>query len=335
MSASADGMGQEGDFMLLTIVIPHYNEPYEIVKPLLDMLDIQKGVDFNDFKVMLVHNGDVNFTYTPMNFKLETYTLTKRGVSNARNFGIDHADSEWICFCDCDDNYVSIFSLMMVFHILKDENAKEFDLIWGSFYMHGSGDLIKAEQYNNVFIHNKYYRLSTLKERNIYFNENLRMSEDSAFNTLFRLEVNFNRVGQINSKEPLYAWCRRPGSITMDIDKWIYNTEGHFDRNLYVLDLYRWRHLSDSDNMVARTLTDAYAMLNKKGIRGDQTAIRKRLRAFYLENKVLFERVPEKTIQAALKISDKDACVHDYDIAQRPSFEDWLKGLIDGEKKDE
>ena len=320
--------------MLLDIIIPHYNEPIEVVKPLIDILDAQKGVDFNDFRVWVVHNGDSTFNMQTNNLLINHVRLKENGVSHARNWGIDHSTADWICFCDCDDCYTSIFSLMMIFHVLKDKNADNFDLIWGSFYMHGCGPLIKSEKFNNVFIHNKYYRRSFLIDHNIRFCEKLHMSEDSAFNTIVKLEVPQHRIGQINYPEPLYAWCRRPGSITMDRSKWVYNTEGHFERNLYILDEYNRRGLRDTNRMVVRIITDAYAMLNKIGFGGDPTAIKKRVADFYLSNKEAYESVSEDILKTTLDASDKDACITKEELESRPPLSDWLKGLVSDYEKD-
>ena len=313
--------------MLLDIIIPHYNEPLEVVKPLIDILDDQKGVDFNDFRVWIVHNGDSTFHIQTNNLLINHIHLKENGVSRARNWGIEHSTADWICFCDCDDCYTSIFSLMMIFHVLKDKNSENFDLIWGSFYMQGAGPLIKSDKFNNVFIHNKYYRRSFLLDHNIRFCEYLHMSEDSAFNTIVKLEIAQNRIGQIDHSEPLYAWCRRLGSITMDKDKWAYNTEGHFERNLYVLNEYYKRELKDTNLMIARIITDAYAMINKIGYGGDTTAIKKRVADFYLENKEAYESVSEDILEKALATSNKDACITKEELESRPSLSDWLKEI--------
>ena len=316
--------------MLLDIIVPHYNEPLEVVAPFFNILDSQKGVNFDDFRVTMVHNGKVTFGNDDLsckNLNLVETMLWKPGVSRARNWGIDHAEAEWVCFCDCDDCYSSIFSLMMIFHVLKGENADKFDVIWGSFWMHEENKLSKAESYNPVFIHNKYYRRSFLNEHNIRFNEDIYMSEDSAFNTLVRLEMDPHRLGQINSLEPLYSWCRRLGSITMDRSRWMKNTEGHFERNLYVLDLYRQHLRADSDFMVVRTVTDVYAMINKYGMLGDKEPMLSRIREFYRENKVLYDRVPKEKLAEALKASDRDVCVNAMDISHRPTYEEWLKTI--------
>ena len=42
----------------LTLVVPHYKEPFEILKYLLDTIECQKGIDRNDFDVCIVNDGD-------------------------------------------------------------------------------------------------------------------------------------------------------------------------------------------------------------------------------------------------------------------------------------
>ena len=317
---------------LLDIIVPHYKEPYEIVAPFFNVLKSQKGVNFNDFRVLLIHDGTPDFYMAsnkgPLN--LIERIIPHKGVSACRNYGIDHADAKWICFCDCDDSYTSIFSLMMIFHVLKDSASDNFDLIWGPFYMHNDGGLAKCMNPNSVFIHNKYYRTSFLKEYNIRFCEDLYMSEDSAFNTVVNLEMDRKRLGQINYPEPLYAWCRRPGSITMDLSKWLSNTEGHFNRNLYVLEEFRKRGCLAKDTMIARVITDVYVMLNKTEIKEDTTAFLNRVRDFYNENEETYKALPESIMKAALEASDKDMGNTPEEISKRIGLDQWVEKNIKG-----
>lgn len=322
---------------LLDIVVPHYHEEWDIVRPFFDVLKSQKGVDFTQFKIFVIHNGVVSVNsslYEPYrkeeNFiplQVEHIYLKEKGVSRARNCGIDLAGAKWIAFCDCDDCYTSIFSLMKIFHILSDPEAERFNLIWGSFYMQGIGKLAICNKFDTVFIHNKYYQTVWLKRNKYRFNESIYMSEDSAFNTVIKMDLPMKYIGQINSDEPLYAWCRRPGSITMDFSKWLSNTEGHFERNLYILSEHRKRNSSGTDRMVARTLTDAYAMLNKRGIQGDKERVLKRVRAFYSQYAPEYGRVSKEDIRACLDASDRDACIDARDKAERPTFEEWMESL--------
>ena len=319
---------------ILDIIIPHYKEPWEVCRPMFDMLVNQKGVDFNDFKVWLIHDGPVvdfgpggYFEQSPLN--IETISIEHKGVSACRNNGLDLSDSEWVNFSDCDDCFTSVFALMKIFYILKSEAAKNIDLFWSPFYTFDGKTLVKSEKYNKVFIHNKFYRRSFLIEHNIRFPEKIYMSEDSAFNTVVQMEIGQNKIASIDDKDTLYAWCRRPGSVTMDISKWIHNTEGHFDRNLYMLDQYANHGYKDLEPLIGRVITDVYSMLSRPGIQGDVKPLIERVRKFYQENKEKYLSVPEETIKAALKASDKDMGLSPEVLEDRLPLDEWIKFYLD------
>lgn len=317
---------------LLDIIVPHYNEPLEIVKPFFEMIKNQRGIDFHTIRVWLVEDGHINILpdeYINQFDFVERVILPHNGVSAARNWGIDNADSEWICFCDCDDCYTSILALYNILYILGQESSKACDLMWNAFYQIGLQKISICSEYNTVFIHNKYYRLSFLREYNIRFNENLYMSEDSAFNMIVNMEIGDKTIGKINTPSPLYAWCRRLGSITMDFDKWLSNTEGHFNRNLYVLEEYRKRNKPNQDKMIARVITDAYSMLNKTGMLGDPSAFIKRVSDFYKENKETFDNISEDILNLALNASDNDAGITYNNKVERLPIHLWIRDYLE------
>lgn len=314
---------------LLDIIVPHYNESWSVVKPFFDVIAAQRGVDFNKFRIFLVHNGDLDpfpseyFQDNPA--QIEQIVAWKKGVSHARNFGMYYADSEWVCFCDCDDCYTSIFSLKMILSILENPETDKFNMIWAPFYMHQGDKLVVSDKPNNTFVHNKYYRLSYLREKKLAFNENLTMSEDSAFNTVFAMETNPNTIGRLNYREPLYCWCRRPGSVTMDPAKWISNAEGHFERNLYIFQEYTIRKRPYRERLVARTITDAYSMLTRQGFKGNTGPILARLSEFYRANMLEYEMVSKEDLKVALDASDRDCCATEKDIAERMPLDQWIR----------
>ena len=318
--------------MLLDIIVPHYKEPWGVVRPLFDVLKSQKEVDFSRFRVIFVQDGPA-FDLFPSGYLEESplqvmkITIPHKGVSAARNKGLDLAEATWVMFCDCDDSFTSIYSLMMLLYVLGSEDSNKFDLMWGSFYMSGEGQLRPVKEMNYVFIHNKFYRLSFLREHGIRFCEDLRMSEDSAFNTVVRLEIGEHRTGEINSNEPLYAWCRRPGSVTTDFSMWLENTEGHFDRNLYVLEEYRKRKMNGCDLMAVRTMTDVYAMLHKDGVPEASERFLERVRTFYLEHEEEIQKAPAIKVQQALEAGDRDIATTEENIRRRPDLYDWMNSL--------
>lgn len=323
-----------GKKRLLDIVVTHYNEPWEVVRPFFDMLGAQRGIDFKKIKVWFVQDGPQPsvfpagyFVGSPIGHSkdnLEIVTIPHKGVSAARNAGMDMAYSDWICFCDCDDSFSSIYSLKNVLYILENDTTHE--LIWGKFWMNyldKDYPIVERTEYNHVWIHNKYYRLDWLKEHDIRFCENLYMSEDSAFNNVVEMEG--ARIGEIGTKEGLYAWCRRSGSITLDDNRYYKNIEGHFDRNLYVLSEYEKRKHARAHFVAARTITDAWAFLTKREDCEEAERIRNRVVEFYQSRPMLFDKITDEIWEKATEASEREADVFGKDIPGRKTVMEWIQ----------
>ena len=326
---------------VLDIVVTHYKEPWEIVRPFFDVLGAQKSIDFSKLKVWFIQDGPCAsvfpagyFVGSPLGHskdQFEVVTIPHKGVSAARNAGLDRADSEWICFCDCDDSFSSIYSLKMLFYILTPDQP--YDLMWNGFYKNylDADDTLSIEKgYNHVWIHNKYYRLSFLREKGLRFPEDIWMSEDSAFNHIVELEIGKNRIGEINTQWPLYSWVRRHGSITTDPSRYYKNVEGHFYRNLWVLSEYRKRKNKRAAIIVARTLTDVYSFVTRYPENFEKEEYKKimgLISEFYAKEKGVYHNLNKQYKELALKASEHEAGVEGKDIPGKPEFKEWLKCL--------
>ncbi|MEH6538134.1 MAG: glycosyltransferase family A protein [Psychroserpens sp.] len=86
-----------------SIVIPLYNKERHI-KTTINSVLAQK---FIDFELIVVDDGSTDHSAELVksidDSRLQLYTIDNQGVSHARNFGIDKANSEFICFLDADD----------------------------------------------------------------------------------------------------------------------------------------------------------------------------------------------------------------------------------------
>ena len=67
------------------------------------------GQGFSDFELLIVDNGSTDRTReilgTFTDARIKTFKLDERGVSLARNFGLQHASGEYIAFLDSDDTW--------------------------------------------------------------------------------------------------------------------------------------------------------------------------------------------------------------------------------------
>ena len=94
----------------LTLTVPHYHENMQTCEFLFKSLDIQHGIDKNDFTVLVVNDGEecalTREDIGERSYEVKVVTIPHAGLSEARNYGIDHAETEYVMFCDCDDGFV-------------------------------------------------------------------------------------------------------------------------------------------------------------------------------------------------------------------------------------
>jgi hypothetical protein len=205
--------------------------------------------------------------------------------------------------------------------------------VWAPFYEDKFGELKVADKLNFTFVHNKFYKTAFLRKHDLRFPEQLFMSEDSAFNTLVSMEIDPKRIGRINYPEPLYAWCRREESITMDKSRWIKNVEGHFIRNKYIINAFKIRNKTNGlEKLIARAIIDVYVGITKPDVRnnnGEDEVLIHHTREFYQKYKDEWNKVSEEDKQAALQASDRDFCVSDSDRLLRTPLDIWIKARLE------
>ena len=86
-----------------SVVIPVYNKEKFVAKTLKSVLD----QTFTDFEIIIVNDGSTDKSEVKiLEFKdsrIQYYSKKNEGVAVARNFGIEKATSDYICFIDADD----------------------------------------------------------------------------------------------------------------------------------------------------------------------------------------------------------------------------------------
>ena len=117
--------------MKLQILIPHYNEPFEVIKPMLDSLAIQQNVDLkNELGVIIVNDGNENLLdenlFKNYPFEIEYYVSEHKGVSATRNACLDKARADYVMFADCDDMFFNIAGLWTIFNEIENGGFETF-----------------------------------------------------------------------------------------------------------------------------------------------------------------------------------------------------------------
>lgn len=196
----------------LTIVVPHYHEAWEVCEPLFESIRLQHGIDFNELEVLMVNDGDDvvldKAVFEKYPFEVRYEVKPWGGLSDTRNYGIDHAEGEYLMYCDSDDMLLSGYGLHMVFGAMQEG----FDFLYSAFVeeqpLPNGGWKIFRRDKDIVFCHGKVYRVQFLREKNLRFDTELWFSEDSVFNKLAYHEA--DRKKEVSA--PYYLWCWNDGS---------------------------------------------------------------------------------------------------------------------------
>ena len=321
--------------MTLDIIVPHYNESWEDGKKLFDALALQRGIDFDDFRVLLVNDGEENSVYPHVleqkyPYEVVSLIIPHRGVSAARNRGLNYSRAKWVMFCDFDDTFTSVYSLRSIMEVLGTD---EYDLLWCPIYVeiNTHADLQPKKDFNRIFIHGKVWRREFLAHHGICFSENLDYSEDTAFCELFCMET--DRIGKIQSDFIPYVWTFRKGSATTDLRRRFVNGVGLYRRQLYVADEWLKRSRKEMhDNLVYRALCDAYVTLNRTDIECDKEEFEQEVREMCRKYRDL--QIEVSVASLALESSFKELSADKDKMAK--TFEEWLeemeKGVVECEQ---
>lgn len=256
---------------MLDIVITHYTEPWEVCRRLLETLDAQRGVDWEQVRVTIVNDGGFRLPKDKLyclNIVPQQKDIPHSGISAARNAGIRLAQEPWIMFCDCDDCFSNVFALADILNVLNDpETEQRYDMMWTKVW---AEDLEKNQVYQiqdikiMVFIHGKVYRREFLLKNGIWFDERLTFNEDSAFNAMIRSRIPDSRIGEISMFAPAYVWISREGSVTQKEGADDQAAVGQMLRNILVADDYKIHKPQEFSGMVTRVTYDAFFMAHSR-----------------------------------------------------------------------
>lgn len=158
---------------MISVIIPTYL-PGFYLRECLESIEKQT-LPKQHFEVILVLNGERDPYFQSIEQLLEKYTFTaflyyteKKGVSNARNLGIERAEGEYCCFIDDDDiissNYLEEFNKLAAKDVLVVSNLMTFE---GSLDNVGKDYLsvafLKDNSSSSIFSNRKFFSSSCAK----------------------------------------------------------------------------------------------------------------------------------------------------------------------------
>lgn len=202
--------------MKLDIIIPHYKEPWETCRYLLDSIAMQRGVPFEGVRCLIVNDGDECILdeglFEAYPFEVAYFVKDHGGVSAARNYGLRRSKADYVMFCDADDGFLNNWGLHLVFSAMQEG----FDFLCSNFVEEtfsadGVMTIVKHER-DLTFMHGKVYRRSFLIEHGIVFDEAMTIHEDGYFNMIaYVVSQHEGRQKWIDT--PIYLWRWNDASV--------------------------------------------------------------------------------------------------------------------------
>ena len=188
----------------ISVIVPVFNSE----KYLNACIDSILSQTFTDFELILVNDGSKDNSgaicneYSAKDGRVKVIHKENGGVSSARNVGIEKASGRYITFVDSDDIIESDFLLSAITKIgnnglylcgMKMESATASDERYIREYgICISGEFTIGELFERIEIEFpqicicgpccKLFITKILKEKNIRFDENLSIGEDTYFN---------------------------------------------------------------------------------------------------------------------------------------------------------
>ena len=199
----------------IQFLVPQYKENEETISFLLDSIESQLHMDKKDMGVIICSDGgeyilDQNFL-NKYSYDIQYVICEHRGVSATRNSALILSDAEYVMFCDADDGFVSNIG---VYSIIRSFNVNpKIEILSTKIFVEDLKDghpEFTIGDHNNTFIHGKVFRRDFLITHELFFDERLKVHEDSYFCNI----VNFFVKHKANNDNVFYCWRKNPNSVS-------------------------------------------------------------------------------------------------------------------------
>lgn len=265
---------------LLSIIVPIYNVEQYLDRCIQSILN----QTYQNLEIILVDDGATDCSgaiadsYAAKDKRIKVFHKENGGLSDARNYGLEHVTGDYILFIDSDDFIVNIMCERLI-TVASSNNA---DIVSCNYYIYRGDDdisihtmsvqddkrtftgmdmlryyLLKTEPFDLNVVWNKIFKLVLFNGVEPVRFPKGRVQEDNF--TIFRLFLNANSIVTVN--EPLYYYVQRAGSIMANFTRrfMIDTIESH----MYMSD-YLMNHCSSVKNELQLYLLNSYVELSRR-----------------------------------------------------------------------
>lgn len=322
--------------MKLQILVPQYKETDEVIKPLLDSIEVQQSVDLaHDVGVIIVNDGtDVHLSdelFKRYSFPIEYHCREHQGVSATRNAALDLATADYVMFCDADDMFFNACGMHIIF---REMEGNGFDSLVSAFAEESRHPVTKEPVYINhdmdsTFVHGKVHRRQYLLDNHIRWNEKLTIHEDSYFNCLCQRlakELKYSRTA-------FYLWKWRDASVCRHDPQYILKTYNNMlDSNDALVQQFLDRgRKQDAQFYATSMIYDSYFTMNKaEWLNQDNKAYRdateRRFAQYWRKYKELHDTLPAD-MRNQIIMGIKNRMFGEGMVLETQTFAQWMKQI--------
>ena len=227
---------------LISVIVPIYN----VEKYVRKCLESLKNQTMREIEIICIDDGSTDRSgmiadeYAKADERFRVIHSENRGLSAARNRGIDESRSDWLMFVDSDDWVVEKFceipwkarqrynADLVIFGSVIDKNGKTIICQREKKRPHGVIEEFLAHEYGEIVVWNKLYKRDLFND--VRYPER-RFAEDVA--TTHKLVHKADKIVLLSSR--LYHYVYRPDSISHNnnvairIDGFLSNYERYED----------------------------------------------------------------------------------------------------------
>ncbi len=288
--------------MKLDIIIPQYSEDDTIAKRLLDSINNQDNIDFNDINITIINDksnvllsSNLFLLYPRLNIK---YLINEKntGPGLARQYGIERTNGDYIMFIDCDDILFDKYALYVIMGCLSDAKPDLLitNIVKEAMINNEIKLLVKKKEETYPWLHGKVFKREFLNNNDIRFNPNLRHLEDSYFWTSVIGMINYDNLIYLDFNS--YLWKYSENSITRKKGEYEYIItcfDDYFNCPFYAYG-YLDKHNSEIKNMyIIRAIFDILLIIysdiyTDKALISKKDSYISRIESFISDNKNIY-----------------------------------------------
>ena len=250
--------------MKYSVIVPVYNAEKFIQRCINSVLSDSR----DDLEIIVVNDGSLDNSLeiiekiASTDLRVKVHSQKNRGVSSARNYGIEKASGEWLTFLDSDDFYVTS-PFHMFDEILESEKSDIIrfgctsqqyvrmiehrkELFLATLQIRGEENCF----YNNHFASACYalYNAQLIKKNGVKFDTDLVMGEDMFFNLEY---ISCSKTMYLSTFD-FYNYTNNEESATKKLNTKIPVADHIFQYKL--LDLLNKNGYSDSNDIFYKSV---------------------------------------------------------------------------------